>query len=159
MPTVDVTSTPLTPSARLKAALRLTRWLATHGSNAAHVVVSFRTAEPMTYFAGGMPLTTYAEGAAEDKRARWASVVCHVHPDRDHAYRAELAEEIRAALGLDADATHLMVRFEATRPDRVAYLESGSMTSGGPPPAGRSQESGPQPVARSHEKGSRHAHH
>ena len=57
MPTVEVNSTPLTPSARLKAALRLTRWMAAHGSNAAHVVVSFRTDEPMTYFAGGMPQT------------------------------------------------------------------------------------------------------
>ncbi|GAA1925713.1 hypothetical protein GCM10009837_58840 [Streptomyces durmitorensis] len=148
MPTVDVSSTPLTPSARLRAALRLTRWMAAHGSAAAHVVVSFRTAEPMAYFAGGMPLTAYGDGMDEDRRARWASVVCHVHPDRDHAYRAELAEEVREALGLDADTAHLTVRFEPTQPDRVFYLESGSMTSGGPPPAGRSQE-----------KGSRYAHH
>ncbi|WP_369174877.1 hypothetical protein AB5J49_46350 [Streptomyces sp. R28] len=148
MPTVDVTSTPLTPSARLKAALRLTRWMAAHGSNAAHVVVSFRTAEPMAYFAGSMPLTNYEDGTSEDKQARWASVVCHIHPDRDHTYRAELAEQVREALGLDTERAHLMVRFEPTQPDRVFYLESGSMTSGDPIPVGRDQE-----------KGSRHAHH
>ncbi|WP_416963201.1 hypothetical protein [Streptomyces sp. Agncl-13] len=148
MPTVDVTSTPLTPSARLKVALRLTRWMAAHGSDAAHVVVSFRTAEPMAYFAGGMPLTTYKDDTSQDGHAGWASVVCHVHPGRDHTYRAELAEEVRATLGLDADAAHLMVRFEPTRPDRVFYLESGSMTSGEPPA-----------VDRDEEKGLRHAHH
>ena len=137
MPTVDVTSTPLTPSARLRAALRLTRWMAAHGSNAAHVVVSFRTAEPMEYFAGGMPLTTYEDDTGQDRHARWASVVCHIHPDRDHAYRAELAEEIGQALGLDADTAHLTVRFQPTQPDRVFYLESGSMTSGDPLPAAR----------------------
>ncbi|MEU7581650.1 hypothetical protein AB0B50_29080 [Streptomyces sp. NPDC041068] len=147
MPTVDVTSTPLTPSARLKAALRLTRWLAAHGSDPAHAVVSFRTAEPMTYFAGGMPLTKYEDGTGEDRHARWASVVCHIHPDRDHTYRAELAEEIRESLGLAADTAHLMVRFEATQPDRVLYLESGSMTNGRPLPVGHSQA-----------KGSHHAH-
>lgn len=148
MPTVEVNSTPLTPSARLKAALRLTRWMAAHGSNAAHVVVSFRTDEPMTYFAGGMPQTTYQDDASQGRHARWASVVCHVHPDRDHAYRAELAEEIREALGLDADTAHLMVRFEPTRPDRVFHLDSGAMTSGGRQTADRGQE-----------KGLRHAHH
>ncbi|MEU1941244.1 hypothetical protein ACFW95_34585 [Streptomyces sp. NPDC059474] len=142
MPTVDVTSTPLTPSARLKAALRLTRWLAVHGSNPAHVVVSFRTAEPMAYFAGGMPLTTYPDGNSEEKQARWASVVCHIHPDRDHAYRAELAGEVREALGLAPETAHLMVRFEPTQPDRVIHLESGSMTSGDPTPVGRAQEKG-----------------
>ncbi|MGW7074717.1 hypothetical protein [Streptomyces sp. NPDC054866] len=147
MPTIDVTSTPLTPSARLKAALRLTRWMAAHGSDAAHVVVTFRTAEPMTYFAGGVPLTPYGDGTDEDKRARWASVVCHIHPDRDPAYRAELAEEIREALGLDAGTAHLMVRLEPTQPDRVFYLDSGSMTSGGTQSGGRSEE-----------KGSQHAH-
>ncbi|WP_338776432.1 hypothetical protein [Streptomyces sp. DG1A-41] len=137
MPTVDVTSTPLTPSARLRAALRLTRWMAAHGSNAAHVVVSFRTSEPMEYFAGGMPLTTYEHGTEPGKHARWASVVCHVHPDRDHAYRAGLAEEIGQALGLGTDTAHLTVRFQPTQPDRVFYLDSGSMTSGDPLPVGR----------------------
>ncbi|WP_405621701.1 hypothetical protein [Streptomyces sp. NBC_00076] len=137
MPTVDVTSTPMTPSARLKAALRLTRWMAAHGSAAAHVVVSFRTAEPMEYFAGGMPLTTYENDTGQDKHARWASVVCHIHPDRDHAYRASMAEEIGQALGLDTDSAHLTVRFQPTQPDQVFYLESGSMTSGDPLPAGR----------------------
>ena len=137
MPTVDVTSTPLTPSARLRAALRLTRWMAAHGSNAAHVVVSFRTAEPMEYFSGGMPLTTYEDDTGQDRHARWASVVCHIHPDRDHSYRAELAEEIGQALGLDADTDHLTVRFQPTQPDRVFYRESGSMTSGDPLPAAR----------------------
>ncbi|MFI6807472.1 hypothetical protein ACIBO6_20990 [Streptomyces luteogriseus] len=136
MPTVDVTSTPLTPSARLRAALRLTRWMAAHGSNAAHVVVSFRTAEPMEYFAGGMPLTTYEHDTEPGKHARWASVVCHVHPDRDHAYRAGLAEEIGQALGLGTDSAHLTVRFQPTQPDRVFYLDSGSMTSGDPLPVG-----------------------
>ncbi|ATL26060.1 hypothetical protein [Streptomyces formicae] len=153
MPTVEVTSTPLTPSTRLKAAIRLTRWLAAHGSDPAHAVVSFRAAEPMTYFAGGMPLTKFEDGTGEDRRARWASVVCHIHPERDHTYRAELAEEIKEALGLAADTAHLMVRFEATQPDRVLYLESGSMTNGRPLPAGHSQETG-----HSQEKGSRHAH-
>ncbi|MEU2711961.1 hypothetical protein [Streptomyces sp. NPDC007205] len=147
MPTVDVTSTPLTPSARLRAALRLTRWLAAHGSNAAHVVVSFRAAEPMAYFCGGMPLTTYDDAGDADQQTRWASVVCHIHPDRDPTYRAELAREIREALALSPDSGHLMVRFEPTPPDRVFYLESGAMTSGDPMPAGRDEE-----------KGSRHAH-
>ncbi|WP_431776782.1 hypothetical protein [Streptomyces cucumeris] len=148
MPTVDVTSSPLTPSARLKATLRLTRWLAAHGSDAAHVVVSFRTAEPMAYFAGGVPLTKYEDGTDEGRQARWASVVCHVHPDRDHTYRSELAGEIREALGLDAVSAHLMVRFEPTHPDRVFYLASGTLTSGDP-----------LPVTRDDEKGLPHAHH
>lgn len=147
MPAVDVTSTPLTPSARLRAALRLTRWMAAHGSDAAHVAVAFRTVEPMAYFCGGVPLTSYQDGADEGPAARWASVVCHIHPGRDHAYRAELAEEIRQALGLEESA-HLTVRFEPTQPDRVFYLESGSMTSGGPAPAGRGAT-----------KGLEHAHH
>ncbi|WP_369363781.1 hypothetical protein AB5L52_11525 [Streptomyces sp. CG4] len=137
MPTIVVTSTPLTPSARLRAALRLTRWLAAHGSKAAHVVVSFRTAEPMAYFCGGVPLTSYADGTDEDGSARWASVACHIHPDRDHTYRAELAEEVGQALGLDEKTAHLTVRFEPTQPDRVFYLESGSLTSGGPTAADR----------------------
>jgi hypothetical protein len=154
LPTIEVSSTPLTPSARLRAAVRLTRWLAAHGSRAAHVVVTFRTVEPMAYFCGGVPLTTYADGATADgtgesATVRWASVVCRVHPDRDHAYRAELAEEIREALGLDGDGAHLTVRFEPTQPERVFYLDSGSMTSGGPAaPAGRAQQ-----------KGTDHAHH
>ncbi|MFF7361715.1 hypothetical protein [Streptomyces sp. NPDC008125] len=139
MPTIEVTSTPLTASARLKSALRLTRWLAAHGSDAAHVVVVFRTAEPMTYFAGGMPLTRYGDetGAGEDRRAHWASVVCHVHPGRDHPYLSELAQEIRESLGLAERSPHCLVRFEPTHPDRVFYLESGSMTSSGPQQASR----------------------
>lgn len=148
MPTIDVSSTPLTPSARLKAALRLTRWMAARGSQAAHVVITFRTPEPMAYFSGGVPLTSYGDGTAESGCARWASVVCHIHPDRDHVYRAELAEEIRRALGLEGEGAHLTIRFEPTQPDRVFYLDSGSMTSGGPVPAGHGQQ-----------KGSRHAHH
>ncbi|MEU6970763.1 hypothetical protein AB0A71_24085 [Kitasatospora aureofaciens] len=148
MPTVHVTSTPLTPSARLKAALRLTRWLTAHGSNAAHVVVTFHITEPMAYFAGGMPQTSYGESEGAAGHARWASVVCHVHPDRDHAYLTELAQEIRAALGLDADSAHCLVRFEPTQPDRVFYLESGSMTSAGPQPAARSREKGPDHADR-----------
>lgn len=139
MPTVEVTSNPLTASTRLKAALRLTRWLAAHGSHASHVVVAFRAAEPMTYFAGGMPLDMYGDGGSgrEDKRAQWASIVCHIHPERDHAYMTELAQEVKEALGLTEDSGHCLVRFEPTRPDLVFYLESESMTSNGLKPAER----------------------
>ncbi|MFE0683821.1 hypothetical protein ACFW17_23805 [Streptomyces sp. NPDC058961] len=144
MPTVEVTSNPLTPSTRLRAAMRLTRWMAAHGSKAAHVVVSFRTAEPMAYFAGGMPLTTYEQGNDQSQKASWAHVVCHIHPDRDHAYRDELALEIAEALKVDLADAHLMVRFEPTRPDRVFYLHEGSITSGGPATAGRNREEGPE---------------
>ncbi|WP_329172916.1 MULTISPECIES: hypothetical protein [unclassified Streptomyces] len=150
MPTVDVTSSPLTPSARLGAALRLTRWLAAHGSDPAHVVVSFRTAEPMAYYSGGVPLTAYQDVAGEERRARWAYVVCHVHPDRDHRYLAGLAEEVRQTLGLDAETAHLMVRFEPTRPDQVFYLESGSMTNAGASPAGHAQQKGPRHAHPAH---------
>ncbi|GAB1333078.1 hypothetical protein [Streptomyces sennicomposti] len=146
MPTVEVTSNPLTPSTRLRAALRLTRFMAARGSDPAHVVVCFRTAEPMAYFAGGMPLTTYEDDTGPEQAARWASVVCHVHPDRDHDYRARLAEEIAQALGVDPDARHLTVHFRPTRPDHVFYLQEGSMTSAGPAPAGRDQQKGLQHV-------------
>lgn len=144
MPTIEVTSNPLTPSARLKAALRLTRWMAAHGSRAAHVVVSFRTAEPMAYFAGGMPLTAYEDGDGQESRASWASVVCHIHPDRDPAYCDELALEIAQALGVERTDGHLTVRFEPTRPDRVFYLHDGTITSGAPATVGRDTEKGLQ---------------
>ncbi|GGY11737.1 hypothetical protein [Streptomyces minutiscleroticus] len=142
MPTVEVTSDPLTPSARLRTALRLTRWLTARGSATAHVVVSFRAAEPMAYFAGGVPLTTWQDGTDDSSRPRWASVVCRVHPDRDRAYRAALADEVRQALGLDRDDAHLTVRFEPTEPGRMYYLEAGSMTSADAVPAGRGPQKG-----------------
>ncbi|WP_328315558.1 hypothetical protein [Streptomyces sp. NBC_00388] len=136
MPTVDVTSPALTPSARLKAALNLTRWLTNHGSDAAHVVVAFHTADPMAYFVRGVPLTTFDDPGGDQRRAPWASVVCHVHPDRDAEYRAGLAEEIRRTLCPEAGTGHLMVRFEPTRPDHVLYRDGNTMTSGAPAPAG-----------------------
>jgi hypothetical protein len=129
LPTLEVTSTPLTPSARLKAALRLTRWLSNHGADPVHAVVLFRTADPMTYFAGGVPLTRYQDdnAEAESRQARWAHVVCHAHPDRDHTYRSELAEQVRQTLGLAEG--HCLVRFESTEPERVFYPHDGSMTN------------------------------
>lgn len=138
MPTVQVMSSPLTASARLKAALRLTKWFCAHGSDPAHVVVLFQTAAPMTYFAGGVPLTRFDDEDGEQRCAQWASVVCHVHHERDHAYRADLAEEVRASVGL-ADG-HCLVRFEPTDPERVFYLHNGVMTDSAPPMVGTAQK-------------------
>ncbi|MGL6234650.1 MAG: hypothetical protein ACRC20_04840 [Segniliparus sp.] len=136
MPTVEVTSSPLTPSARLKAAVRLTRWLADNGSDPAHVVVMFKSTDPMAYFVGGAPLTSYQDANAEAKQARWAYVVCHIHPGRGKAYCARLAEEAREALGMGGGAGNCLVRFEPTEPERVFYLQDGSMVNAGSVPAG-----------------------
>jgi hypothetical protein len=144
LPTIDVTSAPLTPSTRLRAAIRLTRWLDERGSQAAHVVVVFRTADPMTYFVGGLPLSTYREGDSEQdsQGARWASVVCHIHPARDHAYMLDLAEEVREALGIAGDSGHCLVRFEPTRPDRVFYTKQGRITGVATASLGTSNQEG-----------------
>lgn len=141
MPTIEVTSTPLTASARLRVALRLTRWLSDQGSAATHAVVTFRAAEPMSYFAGGVPLSAYEEGAeAAARQARWASVVCRIHPERDRAYMAALAREVRDALGLTGKSDHCVIRFEPTRPDRVLYAQAGDLTTDAPALAASSQE-------------------
>lgn len=141
MPTIEVTSTPLTASARLRAALRLTRWLSDEGAVAAHAVVTFRAAEPMSYFAGGVPLSQYGqECQAEARRAHWASVVCRIHPERDRAYMAALAREVRDALGLTGQSDHCVIRFEPTRPDRVLYTEGGNLATDDPALAAYSQE-------------------
>jgi len=141
LPTIEVTSTPLTASTRVRVAIRLTRWLSDRGSHTAHAVVVFRAAEPMTYFAGGVPLSRYGEGdEGEAKRARWSSVVCRVHPDRNHAYISELAHEVREALGLTGESDHCVIRFEPTRPDRVLYAGTGGPTIDSPALAAANQE-------------------
>lgn len=129
MPTLDVTSNPLTASTRLKVAGRMTRWFAAQGSEPSHVIVHFHTESPMSYFAGGAPLSRYSdEKSQSDARlASWASVACHIHVDRDHTYMSELAREIRDALGIP-DAGHCLVRFLPTLPSQVFYLNSGHMT-------------------------------
>jgi hypothetical protein len=133
MPTVEITAPPLTPSARLRAAMRITRWLGDHGAIVSHVVVRFAAAEPMSYFAGGVPTTRYADDAEKPARtAAWASVVCHVHPARDRAYRAALAREIREALGVTEAGGHFVCRFSDTDPSDVVYLDGGDLTTARP---------------------------
>lgn len=143
MPTIEVTSSPLTPSARLKTALRLTKWLTAHGSDPTHVAVQFQTAEPMTYFAGGIPLSRFDDEHAAQRHAEWASVICHVHYLRDHSYRRSLAEEVRASLGITDG--HCVVRFEPTEPDRVFFLDNQQMTVSSPALVGAVHERGQRP--------------
>ncbi|OLR92679.1 hypothetical protein BJP25_21885 [Actinokineospora bangkokensis] len=133
-----MTSPPLTPSARLRAAVRLTRWFAARGSDPAHVVVQFRPAEPMACFAGGVPLSRFEDAAGEQRAAAWALAVCHVHRDRGPDYLAGLAEEVRAALGV-VDG-HCVVRCEPTDPERVFSLQDGQMTDSSPALVGAAQE-------------------
>jgi hypothetical protein len=136
MPTIEVTSPPLTASTRLRVATRLTDWLAAHGARADHVVVVYRPAEPMTYFAGGSPLSMYQEQDNQPKgagRARWASVICHIHPNRDRAYQQALADEIRSALGLAEVPGHCLVRCQPFAPERTFYADDTRMVNAAGP--------------------------
>lgn len=119
MPTIEITSDPLTPSRRLKIATKVTQWLVDQGANREHVVVRFIATEPMSYFAGGLPLTRYDEvGDTPYTTATWANVVCRVHPDRDTAFRSELMATLKSSLGAD---NHLVVRFCDTTPNEMRY--------------------------------------
>ncbi|GAA3873287.1 hypothetical protein GCM10022243_43050 [Saccharothrix violaceirubra] len=123
MPTITITTTKLSTARRRAVAVRLTRWLSTHGSERGHVVVRFESTEEGTVYIGGMPV----EALPYDDGLRHAAVTCCVAPDRDEAYRAALAAEIGDALGLTAGTPFLYVEFRPTPLDQVHYGAAGKL--------------------------------
>ncbi len=122
MPTIHITSDPLPVLRRRAVAVRLTRWLRARGVAPGHVVVHFADHVPNTVFAGGMPV----EALGGDPPAlNYASVVCCVDPDREAAFRAELAAELAAALGAGSGTGLLYLEFRPTRPDYVHIWRDG----------------------------------
>jgi hypothetical protein len=124
MPTITITSTPLTVPRRRAVAVRLTRWLRDRGVTPAHVIVHFTDHRPDTVFSGGLPVELITRTAAG---LPYASVVCRIGPDRDAAFRAGLAEQIAAALEVRDPSALLYIEFRPTGPDHVHVWRNGAL--------------------------------
>jgi hypothetical protein len=139
MPTIEISSPALPVPARRAVALRITRWLADRGIPPAHVVVRFTDLAANTLFSGGLPVDVLAgrspaAGSADSPRAaagpktvRHASVTCCIGPDRDEAFRADLATEIAGALGLSERTAFLYIEFRPTSPAQVFLADRGEL--------------------------------
>ncbi|MFL6110516.1 MAG: 4-oxalocrotonate tautomerase family protein [Catenulispora sp.] len=124
MPTITIETPGFRPARRRAVAVRLTRWLRTHGADPAHVVVHFVDTGGDSVFTGGLPLNAQYRG---DAPLPFASVVCSVGPDRDEQFRTGLAEEIAAALEATADTSFLYIEFRPTDPGLVYYARDGRL--------------------------------
>jgi hypothetical protein len=124
MPTIDILAPGLPVPARRAVAVRLTRHLTARQVPAGHVVVHFTAAEPNTLFSGGMPVEALP---AAGEGLHHARVTVCVGPDRDEAFRAELAEEIAAALGMTEHTPFLHIEFRPTDPALVHLADQGRL--------------------------------
>ena len=124
MPTITITCDPLPVPRRRAAALRLTRWLRDRGVEPGHVVVHFADHQPGAVFTGGMPVEAVTKGA---DGLRFASVVACVGADRDDDFRAGLADEVAAALGVTDPEAFLYLEFRPTPREHVHIWRSGAL--------------------------------
>ncbi|MGW7263314.1 tautomerase family protein [Streptomyces sp. NPDC054842] len=131
MPTIDILAPDLTVPARRAVAIRLTRYLTARGVPAGHVVVHFATARPNSLFTGGMPAEALP---AVDTGLHHARVSVCVGPDRDAAFRADLAREIAAALGMTERTPFLYIEFRPTDPALVHLADGGRLRLAAPSP-------------------------
>lgn len=124
MPTLNITSPALPARERRAIAIRFARWFADRGVSPSHVVVTFTEQAPASTFAGGFP----AEGmAGRDAGLSHAGVVCCLGPDRDDAFRAELAHEMCQALGADDGTGLVHIEFRTTDPGSVHLWRTGRL--------------------------------
>jgi hypothetical protein len=72
-------------------------------------------------FSGGLPV----EALGGSLRA---TVTCCVGPDRDEAFRSDLAGEIAAALGMTRDTAFLHIEFRPTPPGNVYVARNGRLS-------------------------------
>ncbi|HFN0790192.1 TPA: hypothetical protein ACHB2C_004348 [Klebsiella variicola subsp. variicola] len=130
MPRVDITCSELTASRRMKIARHITEWFSDNGSDPWHVIIHFNIDKPMEYFVSNIPLTLYdnESESSTSKNISWASIVCYIHPDRDHVYMHELSNEIKRTLNIP-DSGHCVINFILTPPNTVFYLKSGKLIS------------------------------
>lgn len=125
MPTIDISTPTLPTPTRRMIAVRLTRWLAARGARPAHVVVRFTEWPSRATFSGAMLVEDLP--AADDDGLSHASVECRVGPERDEEFRADLADEIAAALGLTHDTRFLYIEFRPTSPADVFIAGRGAL--------------------------------
>jgi len=124
VPTLTLTTSPLRASTRRLVATRLTRWFAGAGVDPAHVVVRFAEDGPGTLFSGGIPVELLPQSVSE---LQHASVVVQLGPQRDDAFRDELAAQIAGALDLHPDTPFLYVEFRTTSPGDVWIARHGRL--------------------------------
>lgn len=124
MPTITLTTSPLSASTKRLIATRLTRWFAAAGVAPAHVVLRFADAPPGTLFSGGIPVELIPQGESE---LQHASVVVQLGPQRDDAFRDALGAEIVGALDLRPDTPFLYVEFRTTSPGDVRIARRGQL--------------------------------
>jgi hypothetical protein len=124
MPTLTISTPELRPARRREIAVRLTRWLSNRGIDSAHVVVHFIAVGGDAIFSGAMPLEAMPRG---ESPLHFASVVCSIGSDRDEYFRAGLAEEIVAALGMTQDTPFLYIEFRPTRPGLAYFARGGRL--------------------------------
>ncbi|HVK24952.1 MAG TPA: hypothetical protein VM677_26635 [Actinokineospora sp.] len=124
MPTITIATAPLTGSRRRAIALRITRWLTERDIAAGHVVVRFEVADDSLVFTGGWPVDALPATAGE---LHHASVTVCVGPQRDEAFRAELAAHIAATLGLTERTAFFYLEFRTTPPSEVYVAAAGPL--------------------------------
>ncbi|GAB3227413.1 hypothetical protein GCM10027447_18500 [Glycomyces halotolerans] len=136
MPTITIETGPLKAARRRAIAVRLTRWLAENGVAPERAIVRFAEADPALIHSGAMPLDALADAAAERP---FAWVTCCIAPDRDEAFRAALAEQITAALGVSERTTLCYIEFRPTPPSLVHLVSGGTTTRADRPRAASSE--------------------
>jgi hypothetical protein len=122
MPTIEISGPNLPLAMRKSVALRVSSWFKARGTSPAHVLVQFTAVSADSVFSAGIPM----RGGIGSADARFALVRCCVSTDRDDAFLELLAQELRAALGLD-DGGLLYVRFERVARSDVYVSTTGKL--------------------------------
>ncbi|WP_041789713.1 hypothetical protein [Microlunatus phosphovorus] len=110
MPTTTV-ETPLDGAPfRRRVAKDLTFWWRRHGVDPAHVVTRFLPGAADRVFLGPFP------NAGDRAEVPFAFVVCVLAADRDAAFRAAYARQVRRVLGPDIPPERVFVAMQSTDP-------------------------------------------
>jgi len=137
VPTITIDTPAPRPARRRAIAVRLTRWFADRGVDPAHVVVRFVDTGGDTVFTGATPVDTLPHG---EDALLFASVSCCLDPERDERFRAELADEIAAALRVTEDTPFAYIEFRPTEPDLVFFARRGHLIRADEPASRRSKD-------------------
>ncbi|OLF07360.1 hypothetical protein BLA60_27710 [Actinophytocola xinjiangensis] len=139
MPTITIDTPAPRPARRRAIAVRLTRWFADRGVDPAHVVIRFVDTGADTVFTGAVPVDALVRDA---DALPFASVTCCVGPDRDEWFRADLADEIAAALRVTEQTPFVHLEFRPTAPSLVYFARRGRLVRADQP--GSPQKQGNQ---------------
>jgi hypothetical protein len=125
MPTVDIRTEDLPEPRRRAIALSITRWMRNRGIEPSHVTVRFEPWPAGAVYSGGLPVDALL--ARRDPRDGPAamSISCALDPERDDAFRQQLAEHLASTLGAGPGTALFYLEFRDVSPRRAFLLRDG----------------------------------